>query len=242
MIDCMEAGEAYERRVWRIALLLTDDDRAAGEILEHVIGVQPDLAKVGETRLGRMIVQASRERSGAGGRALAEFVELDEGALALWEEVRGLGEQAREAWVFRELEGMGAVETARVMDCSRTAVEEVHLAGAVRALAQRFGEEGLAGSTVRLADALDRLDATGALERASATRGRVVMRRRWVSAAMLGVLLTCFGLMVYVLIDLLGWDERTEMGKMRSDEYSNTVPATGSGGAGGDESSKGGGR
>ena len=219
----MEAGEAYERRVWRIALLLTDDAPGADSILEGVVRVQPDLAKVGDTRLDRMVVLAARGWRGSG-PGLGELLELDEATGELWRAVGDLGEQAREAWVFRELEGMESIRAARAMDCSRTAMEQVHLEAARRVLDARLGE-GVGPTTERLAGALAALDESpamrSALECAAGARRDAMRRRRRVSVLLLVILLVCFGLMIFVLLSLLGWDEKNEMNKMRSDEYSN---------------------
>ena len=241
MIDCMDVREAYERRVWRVALLLTDDVHAAEEILVRVVGVQPELQKIGDTRLDRMVVQASREMTPDADRVpLDQAVEIDEPTRTLWHAVRDLGPQAREAWVFRQLEGMDPIRTAQALDCSRNALEEVHLAGARRVLEARLGESEAVEATRRLAAALEGLDASEALARAAARRSEVMRRRRWVSATLLVVLLICFGLMVFVLVDLLDWQRETEMGKMRTDMYSNPAPSSAiSGESGGDGSGDG---
>lgn len=228
----MDVREAYERRVWRVGLLLTDDASAADEILVRVVGVQPELQKMGDSRLDRMVVQASRGAYEGGGRSLPDVVELDEPTRMLWSAVRDLGTQAREAWVFRELEGMESVRAAQAMDCSRHALEEVHLATARKTLEARLGEEQVAEATRRLAASLEGLDATEALERAAARRLQVYRRRRRNSAVLFVILLICFGLMIYVLIDLLGWQRNeADKAKLQSDTYSNLAPSTATGGA-----------
>lgn len=226
----MESREAYERRVWRVGLLLTDDSASAEAILAEVVGVQPALEKVGETRLDRMVVQASREEGLAPerGASLGEVVGLDDEAAAVWGAVRDLNPQSREAWVFRELEGLDPIRAAGAMDCSRTAIEEVHLAGACRVLEARLGE-GLGAGVESLRAALGRLEESGAmrgaLERAAENRERAVGRRRLVSGIRLAVLLGCFAIMVWVLMDLLGWEQRKELDRLQNDGYSNTLPS-----------------
>jgi hypothetical protein len=170
-----------------------------------------------------MVVQAARTHAGDGPK-LGELLTLENPAAELWSAVRDLAEQPREAWVFRTLEGLEPIRAARAMDCSRTAMEEVHLVGATRVLEARLGES-LAPATASLTQTLPALESTGALraalDHAGDARANTLKRRRRNSVALLAVLLVCFALMVYVLISLLGWDEKNLMNKAEIDRYSN---------------------
>jgi hypothetical protein len=204
----MDRSEAYQRRVWRLALLLTDSGAQADATLTHVLRTQSDILRIGESRLERMVVLASRQPAEAGGeRSLNSLVELDESAVRLWRAVRQLEQQPREAWIFRDLEGAELIPAARAMDCSRTALEQVHRKAALESLQATLGDaydEALAS----LRSSLDAIDPTEALELAASVVRQARARRRVVTLVVVVVLLACFGVMLFVMQDLLGWEDR----------------------------------
>lgn len=123
----MTDRDSCERRVYRLAVLLTGDPRAAVRVIEQVVGVQPDLRRLDTAHLDRLAVLRSREirpatlpaPAGGGGAAGERVV----GALA------SLNAQQREAWIFSHVYRMQPREIAKAMDCSVRAVQ-VHLTGA----------------------------------------------------------------------------------------------------------------
>ena len=132
--------EACERRVYRLATLLTGDPAAAARVIEAVVDAQPDLRRLDGTRLDRLTVLRSREVEPGTLDALAP-----QAATAL----AGLPPQPREAWVLTHAYGLSLRDTARAMDCSTTATTR-HIEHARQALAERLGDrvKGL-GADVR---------------------------------------------------------------------------------------------
>jgi hypothetical protein len=117
---------ACERRVYRLATLLTGNPLSATGVIGSVVDAQPDLRQLDSAHLDRLTVLRSREVEAA--RIVDERVDpASAGALA------ALSAQQREAWVLARLYRCGERETARAMDCSVTAVR-LHLAQADRAM------------------------------------------------------------------------------------------------------------
>ena len=218
----MEAREAYERRAARLALLLTDDAARSGAALSAVFRAHPDLSRVGETMLERTVVQACRSQGrGSGGIAPPG---MDDRAAALLAAARSLEHQPWEAWVLREVEGQDEILTARAMDCSKTAIEQVHLAPAVAQVRARIAPASYEDALVALRASLERVDIGPVLAMGHEARERALRRSRMVSALQLLVLAACFGLMTFVLFDLLRAAEEERMGPGIEERYSNPMP------------------
>lgn len=124
---------ACERRVYRLATLLTGSPRAAVAIVESVVDAQPDLGALDSAHLDRLTVLRSRESAAA---ALA----LDGAPRRLADALAELPFQAREAWIFRRLYRVEDREAARAMDCSVTAADR-HLERADIELTETLGSE-----------------------------------------------------------------------------------------------------
>ncbi len=123
--------KACERRVYRLATLLTGDPIAATRVIEAVVDAQPDLRRLDSARLDRLTVLRCREIEP--GRLVHDAVPA-----AAAEALAGLPAQPREAWVLTNACGLPLRETARSMDCSITATTR-HLEHARRALAETLG-------------------------------------------------------------------------------------------------------
>ena len=123
--------EACERRVYRLATLLTGNPVAATRVIESVVDAQPDLRRLDNTHMDRLTVLRSRELTP--GRLVVETVPPAAAeALAL------LTSQQREAWVFTHVYRIEMRDAARAMDCSVTATRR-HLQVAEDAVAERLG-------------------------------------------------------------------------------------------------------
>jgi hypothetical protein len=110
---------ACERRVYRLAVLLTGNPVAATVVIESVVGAQPDLGRLDSSHLDRLTVLRSREI--VPGRIVDDRVP---GTVA--EALAALEPQQREAWVFTRAYGLPLREAAKAMDCSVTAAR-LHL-------------------------------------------------------------------------------------------------------------------
>ena len=123
--------EACERRVYRLATLLTGNPVAATRVIESVVDAQPDLRRLDNTHMDRLTVLRSRELTP--GRLVVETVPPAAAeALAL------LTSQQREAWVFTHVYRIEMRDVARAMDCSVTATSR-HLQVAEETVAERLG-------------------------------------------------------------------------------------------------------
>lgn len=161
---------ACERRVYRLALLLTGNARAAWRVIVAVVDAQPDLRKLDGPHMDRLTVLRSREIKP--GRLRGEGVPL-----RVAEAMMQLSPQQREAWVFARVYGLPLREMAKSMDCSTTATER-HLAAADHAMTTMLGDEAAGGAEAMLDYAMT-LDVP-AIYRAHRTRKRTV---RWIVLA-----------------------------------------------------------
>ncbi len=129
--DLMLDRHACERRVYRLATLLTGNPIAATGVIRAVIGAQPDLGNLDNAHMDRLTVLRSREIAASTlvGEAIAG---ITASALA------DLAVQQREAWIFSRVYRLGDREMARAMDCSTTALK-AHLDQAEAAMGKALG-------------------------------------------------------------------------------------------------------
>jgi hypothetical protein len=166
--------EACERRVYRLATLLTGDPVAATRVIEAVVDAQPDLSKLGNARMDRLTVLRSREITPA--TLAAEGVPP-----RMTTALSRLSFQHREAWVFTRVYRLTAREAARAMDCSVTAMNR-HLQMADSAMRGVLGDQ--------VGEAAERLlRYTMSLDVPAFYRARKRRRRwlRWALWALFGV-------------------------------------------------------
>jgi len=127
----MRNREACERRVYRLAALLTGNTEAAAQVIEAVVGAQPDLRRLDSAHLDRLTVLRSREIKA---KTLAgEAIPADVAAA-----LASLSRQQREAWVFHYVYRLMPRDMARAMDCSVNAIR-THLESAEGAVAATIG-------------------------------------------------------------------------------------------------------
>src|ERR1043165_2140662 len=130
-----------ERRIWRLAYILTGDSAGAAALVDRVLRTRPDAVALEPARLDRLIIQQARELP-RGRITPPAGVDPPEQALAV---VLAMPEQPREAWVLTHLDGLDELHVSRAMDCSRTAARN-HLNAAEQTARARLGE-GLARAT-----------------------------------------------------------------------------------------------
>ena len=124
--------EACERRVYRLATLLTGNPVAATRVIASVVDAQPDLRRLDDTHMDRLTVLRSRELK-PGRLAVDAVPQAAAAALA------SLTAQQREAWVFERVYRLPRRDAAKAMDCSVTASDR-HLQLAEAAVAQQLGD------------------------------------------------------------------------------------------------------
>lgn len=184
---------ACQRRVYRLALLLTGDREAAMNVVQHVVDAQPDLDQIDSAHLDRLTVLRSREH------ASAEY-QLngvpDDIAAAL----RDMPAQHREAWIFARMYRLPLREMARAMDCSTTAVAR-HLDLADTAMRERLGRDNAHQAAGQLLKHSMTLDIPSHFA-ARWKRARLV--RRFIRMLIVLLLLAIIVAAVFVLVDLFG--------------------------------------
>lgn len=192
---------AVERRIWRLAFLLTGDPDRAATLIDDVLGTGSDPATLEPARLDRLIVLRSRESTKAAGAPTPTPVAgmPPEAARTLGAALK-LPPQPLEAWVLARVDELDALHMSRAMDCSKTAAGH-HLEAADeamrKALADRF-DAGLAALRA-FADSLD-LGPIIAHHRARVRRRR--QRRTLIVTG--GIAILALGLVVTVLRAILG--------------------------------------
>lgn len=197
----MDAREARERRVWRLAWLLlgADADRAAAAAA-RVLAARTDLARLDPARLDRLCVLAARHVA-ARRPAATKPTEADPAHIALLRQAVALPRQCLEAWVLTRLEQLDPIRVARSMDCSRTAAQR-HLERADELLREPLAALGLTGpeedSLARVRCALDGLDAGPTIRR---IRHRIRRRRRVRSALILLALALAATAVAYAILN-----------------------------------------
>jgi hypothetical protein len=124
---------ACQRRVYRLATLLTGDPGASTKVVKAVVDAQPDPRMLDSAHLDRLTVLRSREIPPA---------VIADGRLPLRvaQAVRDLPAQQREAWVLCRVYQASRREAARAMDCSSTATT-IHLEQAEAMLKETLGDD-----------------------------------------------------------------------------------------------------
>jgi len=130
----MRDREACERRVYRLAALLSGNLNAAAEVIKAVLDAQPNLQELDSARMDRLTVLRSREI--APGSIVSDHVPMK-----LADALAKMPTQQREAWVFVRIYKIPMREAARAMDCSVTAMTQ-HMSLANEAMATALGDEG----------------------------------------------------------------------------------------------------
>ncbi len=132
-----ERRNALERRVWRLAFLLTGDREGAAALVDRILDAQANLDALEPARLDRLVILQAREMMGVASLPPADFSNgpLQERALRA---AHAMGAQAREAWVLARVDIVDELWMSRAMDCSRTAARQ-HLAGADEVMRSRLG-------------------------------------------------------------------------------------------------------
>jgi hypothetical protein len=125
--------KACERRVYRLAVLLTGHRATALRVMEAAVGAQPDLRRPDSARLDRLTILRCRETEPG------VIVDPDVPP-RLAQALGGLPVQLREAWVLHRFYQLPIRETSRAMDCSTTATTR-HLEQADDALTAALGDK-----------------------------------------------------------------------------------------------------
>jgi hypothetical protein len=203
MSDKAAHRAAYERRVWRLAYLLSGDPAGAALLVDRVIRDQPDFAALEPARLDRVVIQHARELPRARTAILpipltSATPAAESPARKALDAVLSLSEQPREVWVLARVDELDELHFSRAMDCSRTASRN-HLAAADDHMAKSLSTSAAeAAATLRaFADGLDPAPII------QSYREHARKRRLRLAAYFAGAMLV--GLLIISLALLQGW-------------------------------------
>jgi hypothetical protein len=143
---------AHQRRIWRLAFLLTGDADRAASVIGTVLRDQPRPETLEAGRLDRLIILHAREVP----RGMTPAITMGPDAARGMGVLLALPEQPREAWVLTRHDGLDELRVSRAMDCSRTAVAR-HLQAADEQMGHRLGES-LARCVAALRKEADAID------------------------------------------------------------------------------------
>ena len=148
--------EVYERRIWRLAYLLTGNAPGAARLADRVLRDQPRIERLEPARLDRTVIQHARDLPRTTSEAIPDLPAPQGEAAEALRAVLSLPEQPREAWVLARVDELEDLHVSRAMDCSKTASRN-HLNAADAQMASRFAGDALrpARALRAFADSLD---------------------------------------------------------------------------------------
>jgi hypothetical protein len=117
---------ACERRVYRLAALLSGNPTSAAGVIQAVLSAKPNLRELDSAHMDRLTVLRAREIEPG------QIVD-DRVSSHVARAVAELSPQQREAWIFVRVYGVPMREAAKAMDCSVTALTN-HMKLAIEAV------------------------------------------------------------------------------------------------------------
>lgn len=201
-----ETDRKILRSAWSAGALIAGDASAGRAVVVEVLASGTAPKRVNESQAYRAAIVIARELAGAG--SSASLVAGDGSLYAA-------GVRERAAWLI-----------ARVFDepiatiCRATGLETPDAEAALASLDAAV-PEGLASKLRAWMDAADIDAELDEAWRAAAPRRR---QRKWLTVSLVMVLFVCFGLMLFVMLDLLSWDEREDELQQEAMRFSNPMP------------------
>ena len=185
-----ERRAAFQRRAWRLAVMLSSDPAHAQELFDHLMRELPTIERLDPVRLDRMVIMRAREfepEIEAAPRTMPPKLPDDPAARALIA-ARVLPRQAREAWLLRHVDQMEDRDIAKAMDCSVTALLR-HLEVAEQHMRDMLGDQFEPAATA-LRNRIAQRDPMPVIARWEARRRRGRFLRRIVWLILLAALAT----------------------------------------------------
>lgn len=180
--------ESCERRVYRLAVLLTGRQKSAVAVIEQVVGARPDLQSLDSEHMDRLTVLRSREQAGGA----LKLPGLD---AAVASAIAELPSQQREAWIFISLYQLDDRTAAKAMDCSFRAARQHHDL-AVEKLREHLGAR-LEWAAKSVREAMMRLDVPEFYRARQRTRKKI--RRTLLVLAIIAAILTTLVVVLWVM-------------------------------------------
>lgn len=189
-----------DRRVWRLAFLLTANPDAASTLVSILPAPRHDAIE--PAILDRTIIQNARSLPRADAVNLSATplcapvtLTLATDALAA---AHKLPRQPLEAWILKRIDDLDDLHIARAMDCSKTAAR-THLAAADEAMALRLADR-LPSALAALRDYIDSLDPTPLI---AAHRHRRKIRRANRLKIAAGLIAAALLLVTYITLRII---------------------------------------
>lgn len=188
--------QALERRVWRLAFLLTGNREGAAALVDRILDAQSDLDALEPARLDRLVILQARELMGVAvppplSHPPAAAEAISKGLAA----AHSLSAQPREAWILARVDLVDELWMSRAMDCSRTAAR-THLAAADENMRARLGE-GYERTIAALRSFADGLDPGPIIAANRLGRKKARVRRR--TAVAVGAAIVILAVMLVLL-------------------------------------------
>lgn len=154
-----EHRHALERRIWRLAFLLTGDPAGAAALVDRILKAQPRPESLDPAHLDRLVIQQAREmdRAKAAPAQVAPGSGLEPAAQEALTAALSMPHQPLEAWVLARVDELDELRMSRAMDCSKTAARN-HLGAGDEQMRAKLGGK-LEASVAALKAAADGLDA-----------------------------------------------------------------------------------
>lgn len=181
-----ERREALERRVWRLAFLLSGDREGAAALVDRILDAQSDLDSLEPARLDRLVIQQAREMMGVRvPPPLTHPPATAEAIAAGLAAAHALPAQAREAWILARIDAVDDLWMSRAMDCSKTAARQ-HLQSGEETMRARLGE-GYEATVAAMRTFADGLEPGPVIAANRAARQKSRLRRRTATGLIVGI-------------------------------------------------------
>jgi hypothetical protein len=186
-MDDPDRRHALERRIWRLAYLLTGDAAGAAGLVDRILDAQEDPARLDPAHLDRLVIQQAREMIGTRGPRERPLLKPGSEPLATraLAAARSMPAQPREAWLLARIDIVDELWMSRAMDCSRTAARHHLESGENQMRALLMDSYDKAVLAVR--EFADTLDPGPIIEAHRTVRRKTRLRRRMAIGVGIGV-------------------------------------------------------
>lgn len=209
----MSDPDTIHRDLWRRGLLLTASEAGASAAFARVLRAQPNVLKLSEDRRRRLVVLGASEWSPDGSPSIA-------GGPA--DALHHLTDRRqRSAWVCRDVEQWGEIESSRALGLSKSAIAPL-----VEEARQRLRAVGLdpAAAAAALLEWSRTINPTRAIEQVHKDLRGATIRRRLLTLLQVLILFGAMAVIAWVGRDLLGVSERERAMRALQESLSNPMP------------------
>ena len=209
----MPPPTTIEHNVWTLARLLAPSDRAADAALARVLRAHGDPRRVGESRLYRAAINATRETRSADGLSPSED------APALAHRLAELPARQREAWVLRRV-----MELPELEACFAAGLDARPMRTLLDEAGRALGGEAISSGDIDAVRAWTSERSLVGVERARRYASGARTKRRAIAAAQFAAFFAMLALIVFIMLDLAAWDNDRLEEQLIGEQFSNPLP------------------